>query len=725
MVIRPGARPGSIAAIAAWLSLALVVCANARAESTLQRVLEGIEIHARDGEVDVVVRFMTPVRYLRHAPPSSGSTLQVQIDPVSLAPRASAPLIGSEMLTAPSGSPVPLLDVTYEGGRPDGRYLVLRFSRSVEFKVRQGGDFRSLVVSVRSGDAGRTGAPPGTSDPVLQSDQLMASGRDALTAGDYDTAIRIFTKLVSLPEHANSIDAKELLGVARERRGQLAHAKAEYEEYLRWYPGSVGAPRVRQRLDALLTASAKPPERPGARQGAVTRPTDLEIFGSASTQYRRESLDGGEAESLVSDSSLYSDLSVSTRARSEKYLWRGLASGSYRFDFVEGMDKNEARISAFFLDVAQRSGPYSATFGRQPGNTAGVSSRFDGVRLSRRLAEQWRLTVRGGFPVEISDSDRVETGRQLYGISIDGEDLGGRVDAQLFAIQQQADGMLDRNGVGTELRYADDRLFMAGYADYDMYFGDLNTALVSANWQIRPGTSATLFVDYRNSPILTSWNAIQGQGVDRLEDLSDLYSDSEIKQLAQDRTPRSTLVSLGGSQQLSDRVQLAIDISASHLSDTPASGGVDAMPSTGWEFSYYPQLVVSGLFASGDVGTVGVRYFDGSISDTWSLIVNERYPVTSRLRVLPRLRVDWRTNRGRDEFLPDPDESEEDPIGAAQAARARNGSFTVRPYLGLEWRVWKVTLFGDVGMEWTSGSFDAGGEDEYVYAVSGGLRYDF
>ena len=89
-----------------------------------------------------------------------------------------------------------------------------------------------------------------------------------------------------------------------------------------------------------------------------------------------------------------------------------------------------------------------------------------------------------------------------------------------------------------------------------------------------------------------------------------------------------------------DRVQLAIDISASRLSETPASGGVDAMPGTGWEFSYYPQLVVSGLFANGDVGTVGVRYFDGSLSDPWSLIVNERYPLTPRLRILPRLRVE-------------------------------------------------------------------------------------
>lgn len=32
-----------------------------------------------------------------------------------------------------------------------------------------------------------------------------------------------------------------MLGLARERNGQLAHAKAEYEEYLREYPNGEGA----------------------------------------------------------------------------------------------------------------------------------------------------------------------------------------------------------------------------------------------------------------------------------------------------------------------------------------------------------------------------------------------------------------------------------------------------------------------------------------------------
>jgi hypothetical protein len=162
-------------------------------------------------------------------------------------------------------------------------------------------------------------------------------------------------------------------------------------------------------------------------------------------------------------------------------------------------------------------------------------------------------------------------------------------------------------------------------------------------------------------------------------------------------------------------------ISASNLSSTPASGGVDGSDSTGWELSYFPQLIASGLLTDGDVATLGVRYFDGSVSDTWSLILNERYPITPKLRILPRVRLDWRNRRGRDEFLPNPDDTAEDPVAAERASRARNGSFTVRPYLGVEWRVWKLTLFGDAGLEWTSGSFDAEGGDELSYAFSGGF----
>ncbi len=48
------------------------------------------------------------------------------------------------------------------------------------------------------------------------------------------------------------------MGLVRERAGQLAQAKAEYEEYLRRYPDRPGAARVRGRLQALAAASLAP-----------------------------------------------------------------------------------------------------------------------------------------------------------------------------------------------------------------------------------------------------------------------------------------------------------------------------------------------------------------------------------------------------------------------------------------------------------------------------------
>ena len=74
----------------------------------------------------------------------------------------------------------------------------------------------------------------------------MKEGRRAMTAGEFDRAVPIFTKVLSHSDGPAAKQAQELLGLARERKGQLAHAKAEYETYLERYPDGEGANRVRQ-----------------------------------------------------------------------------------------------------------------------------------------------------------------------------------------------------------------------------------------------------------------------------------------------------------------------------------------------------------------------------------------------------------------------------------------------------------------------------------------------
>jgi hypothetical protein len=724
-----GRRSARLGVALALLGLALA----ARAESTLPRLLEALELREHDDVWDVSIKFTAPIRYLRHAPLDLGDTIQIQVAPVSLDPGDAPFLARRESLPVPPGWPVPLVEVVYEGDRSDGRFVVVRFAHEVSYQVRPGADFRSIVLTLRpSAKTARPGEPaPLPSDPntaLAKSDQLMAEGRRALADGELDEAVRIFTKITSLPEHWNSPDAKELLGVARERKGQIAHAKAEYEEYLKWYPDGEGAERVRQRLDALLTAHDKP-----AKAAESTTPSyaDVDYFGSVGTQYRREELDDTITGNTMLDSSLLSDLSASLRARTESWVVRGLTTGSYRQDFLPGGAATQARVTSLYVDATERGGPWSGTIGRQPGNTAGLPSRFDGLRLSDQLTNSWRLSLRGGLPVELSTSDRIVTDRYLYGLSLDFSrgferaSHSGHVDAQLFGLQQRADGLIDRTGVGSELRYVDDSLFLASYADYDLHFKRLNTALVTGNWQISQDTSANLYLDYRFSPLLVTSNALAGQPVTHLSDLEKLYSTSQIESLALDRTPRSISGSVGGSHRLSDDVQLALDVSAAKLGATQSSAGVEGTPATGWELSYYPQLIAANLFAQGDVATIGLRYFQGTGSDTISLITTERLPLSPSFRLLPRFRVDWRNRKGTDEFAPTPDQIQNDPIAAAAAARARNGALTVRPFLGFDWRIWKVTLDGEAGVEWTNASFDPAAGNQFDWSVALGVRYDF
>ena len=819
---------------------------TARAEIGPRRVLESIEIVATEAGSELRIQFGTPLRYLRHAPHARGQEIQIQIAPIAVS-ALDPPALGiSQSLPGPRNSPIPLVEVLYEGIRiGSGRTVIVRFRRAVAFEVRPGDDFRSLVVFVpreaqaakpsvapppsearaalpapaapspptptsaggwavqvfaaprgtalqplasvaafdgarayavdfekdgapwqrlrvgpfpsrRAAEAARAqlmarfpgaflvadsppaerAAPPATqraaptpSAPVAEdleprSAALMDSARAALTAGDVDAAIRVLTKVLSLPDHANSPEAKELLGLARERRGQLAHAKAEYEEYLARYPQGDGATRVRQRLDALLTAQSKLPERPAAAAVAPRAARAISLLGSTGAWYRYESRHS-DAGSSLADSSLLSDGTFVLRSQLGDWALRGQAAGSYLFDFGGGMTENETRVSSVFLDAKQVDGPWAGTVGRQPGNTTGVFSRFDGVRVSRRVAEQWKVGALGGLPVEYWETGRfVETGRYLYGVSLDADHLFGKVDGQLFAVEQHAEGLLDRRAIGAEFRYADAGRFLAGLLDYDVFYTSLNTALLVGNWQVAPATGLNLYVDYRNSPTLTTTNAIIGQNVDRVDQLSGRYSTGEIESLAEDRTARSTLVSLGSTQQLGDRFQLALDGSLSNLSGTPASGGVEASPGTGWEFSLYPQLVANGLFLGNDVGLLGVRWFHGQSADTYSLIAIERLTVTRALRLIPRVRVDYRTRSARDEFLPRRDDPNSTLPAIVSATRVRNGQVTVRPFLGAEYRIGPVTLDTDCGVEWTTGSFDGEGS-ELATILTFGVRYDF
>ena len=77
---------------------------------------------------------------------------------------------------------------------------------------------------------------------------LMPKAQEAFNAANYELAISSFNQILLLPPNAYSQEAQELIGLARERNGELAKAKAEYDLYLKLFPDGPGADRVRQHL---------------------------------------------------------------------------------------------------------------------------------------------------------------------------------------------------------------------------------------------------------------------------------------------------------------------------------------------------------------------------------------------------------------------------------------------------------------------------------------------
>jgi tetratricopeptide (TPR) repeat protein len=552
--------------------------------------------------------------------------------------------------------------------------------------------------------------PPRTSEaPLIASSRsadrvefLVQEGRAALAAGDLDRAAALFTQVLSFPEHALTPDVLELLGLARERKGQLAHAQAEYETYLERYPEAEGAERVQQRLGALLTATSAP--RAKLRETREDRGARPDLYGSVGTFYRRDSrLPHGSGEEEDFSSQIF-DLSLGARGRAGDWDLRGEAAGTYRHDFLDDDSDwhsgvEHGRVRSLFVDFADRAGPLSGRIGRQWSSSGGVLGTFDGGRLAWRFPGPWKVTAVAGFPVETFLENDLDTDRNFYGLSFGVEAFQERLDAELFGIRQMADGETDRIGVGGEARYFWDGAFVAGLVDYDPWFDDLTTAQLLGDWEVVPSTHLNLLLDYRQSPIPETANALLGEPVDSLDDLG--LSEDEMRELAEDRSARTQLATLGATHRLSDRFQLAADLSASEYGETESSGNIVGFEGTGLVWAYSTQLVASQLLGDSDVQTLGVRYVDAQELDAIALLLHGYYPLARGFRLKPMVILLRRRPSGEDEI------------------------FTVRPGAGFDVPLGRLTFDAGGTFEWSNRETAIGAGDDRRYTLEVGVRYDF
>ncbi len=516
--------------------------------------------------------------------------------------------------------------------------------REVSAEEARAASGRSVVAA----PAVKPASPPASSVPNRSSlsdeqlDSLMKRAKDEIKKQNYSQAIRFLSAVTAAGEHRYSMEALELLGLARQRKGQNAHAARIYREYLAKYPDSDGAIRVSQRLTGLITASQKPREKIHMETEAKDT-SRASVFGSFSQYYRRDRAETDDLnESLTTLSQLISFLDLTTTYQTSRLDHRFQFTADDTYDFLDDEDANTFRFVEAYYDLGSRITGTSGRIGRQALRLGGILKRFDGLSAGYQFSRGMRLNFLGGYPVDIVNKTSINQHKKFYGFTYETGTFLQHWAMNLFYFDQNIDGLDDQSSVGTEVRYNDRTTSVFGMIDYDLDFSEVNILQLNANLLLDRGRTAYVNAFMRKTPMLATSNALIGRQETSIEELKQTLSIEQIYQLARDRTADSATITVGGSQPISTRFQANADITFSKVDATVASGGVPATPSTGTDYFISAQIVGNNLILKRDTGVLGLRYLDTRLSDTWSIIANTRIPLSRNWRLNPRLQFDTR-----------------------------------------------------------------------------------
>ncbi len=699
--------------------LVLMPGSSAKAQSRAARALRGVQVKRSDTGWIFELEFEFAVQYLRHTPQGPGRLLRISVNPIQLGQKEifRGPL--REVLPIPKGQSGPLLEIAYDGSFGEKPVVEIQFSRALEFRIEPGARAQMIrihanVPGSRAPSASSVASTSSSSTPDdSRAGQLLVRARTAIRDGELDLAIGLLTRVLELPEEESALqtrmDARELIGITHERRGQVAHAQAEYEAYLEDFPDGPAVSRVRQRLDALLTASAapkqplrKPSRRIASGTGTETAVLDKDVFGSMAVRYYRfEALsDESGADFLATD--VLTDIDLAGRLEADTWSVRGDFTGTYDKDIAgEGRD-DDARVSRLSLHVEDRVHQIEATIGRQRRSDSGVLGRFDGLRVAADFATHFTISGLVGLPVESTSNARPNTDTVIAGGAIDVKDywLPG-LQGQFFAVGHHTSSLTERAAIGGEIRYSADKTYSFIYLDYDVMFNSLNTFLASSSYRLSADTDFRVLVERRNTPILTLQSALVGQSVSDLDGLKKLFSNGEMRELAKDRTAASWSGNIGATHRPSVKYQISTDLTVTYLGKTKTSGGVTGSDAFGPDVGATVQLVVNDWLLDGGVGSLSLRYFNGDSFDSFVATGYSRFSLPHRLRLLPRLRWEWRNSEIQGE------------------------SSLLRPSIEIDWRVSDFILDGQVGFAWEEPISSGGISRETSYFLEAGIRWEF
>jgi tetratricopeptide (TPR) repeat protein len=496
------------------------------------------------------------------------------------------------------------------------------------------------------------------SDLDRQAADLLAAARAALAAGRSDEAVNALNRLLLLPPNKSSQDAQELVGVARERAGDLAQARQEYELYLRLFPEGEGAARVRQRLASLAppeeasTEAARPQEHRAPQASAGGSISQyyyggdqkvLTLFPSGTVQVNQQTISDNVQSSLATT------IDLNGRYRTDSTDTRVVFRDTDQYSFISSVAPGINRLDAAYVDYRDGAVGYGLKVGRQSGVTGGLVGRFDGAVLSVEPLPKLRLNAVAGVPV--SQDEFVQANQRFEGLSLEALDLADHWSGSAFLINQTADGIVDRRAVGGDLRYFDQHRTLYALVDYDVQFAAVNAATLQGTWQFEDATLLSLLLDDRKAPTLTTSNGLLEWGCTSYTDYfagtcqkttGGPFTVASLRQAAEATTANSHQLALDASRPLNKTWQVSLDARVTSVGALPtvtiANQTFQGTSATGNVFGLTAQATGTNLYSGRDIDVFSAtRLHSETLDGTQFSVNNLNGLLDNRLTLSPSL----------------------------------------------------------------------------------------
>ncbi len=469
---------------------------------------------------------------------------------------------------------------------------------------------------------------------------LLKLARNEFFKHNYDEVISITDRVINIGNQVQQQQALELTGVSLERQRKFPQAVVLYLKFLDMYPESKFKTRIEARLQGLETMALEPNKKLTEKPGSA--PWD--IRGAFAQYYRDDKIDRSDLGNKSINTAFVTDFDIFARRKTAQNSMVLRFDGSYIDDRLE--KEGDSRVSQALVSYTSNESGFRVTGGRQSRTSAGVYGRFDGLVFDWLSANSIDYSLYTGFLVQ-SSFDDVDSDRPFVGGSISFEFWDG-YEMEVYLTQQKIDNLVDRQAIGTEIQKRFERGFVYSVLDYDVFYGDLNNATLITNYRMDDQWIFNISVDYRNSPLLTTANAIQGQLVGSVKELQNLYSNQQIYDLAEDRTSKSQNLLVSANYQIDSIRQLYMSLSSTSIDATEASAGVDANEASD-DIHLAGDYSVRGYFFDDDFSTIGLRFSDTTSAETISIRTRSRIPGPGDIRYDPQVHLDFRTNKSSDD----------------------------------------------------------------------------